>query len=195
MKAIQFSDKYLVLWILPFLFVIAFYSTVSEKPDVTIDRFDEKFIILSNAHTNYCASADFLNSKSDDDRLQGSCCSKMDSHRYTEQIEGLKQYSYIDVIPSDPYDIKASLAKTLVSYDKNIILNTQQQKVYDDAMKMSSEGGPCCCKCWRWTAFEGQAKYLITEYNFDEKQIAYVWDLEDGCGGKGHTDHFEPKPS
>ena len=194
MKAIQFSDKYLVLWILPFLFVIAFYSMVSEKPDVSMDRLDEKFIILSNAHTNYCASADFLNSKSDDDSLQGSCCSKMDSHRYAEQVDGLKQYSGIDVIPSDPYDIKASLAKTLVSYDKNIILNTQQQKVYDDAMKMSSEGGPCCCKCWRWTAFEGQAKYLITEYNFDERQIAHVWDLEDGCGGKGHTDHFEPKP-
>jgi len=93
----------------------------------------------------------------------------MDSHRYAEQIDGLKQYSGINVIPSDPYDIRASLAKTPVSYDKNIILNTQQQKVYDDAMKMSSEGRPCYCKCWRWIAFEGQVKYLITEYNFNEK--------------------------
>ena len=82
-----------------------------------------------------------------------------------------------------------------LSYDKNIVLSTQQQKVHDDAMKMSSEGGPCCCKCWRWAAFEGQAKYLITEYNLDEKQIVHVWDMEDGCGGKGHADHFEPKPS
>ena len=195
MKTIQFSDKYLALWVLPFLFVIAFYSIVLEKQDDSMNILDEKFIALSNANTNYCASADFLNSKYDGDRLQGSCCSKMDSHRYAEQIDGLKQYSDIDVIPSDPYDIKASLAKTLVSYDKNIVLNTYQQKVYDDAMKMSSEGGPCCCKCWRWTAFEGQAKYLITEYNFDEKQVAHVWDIEDGCGGKGHVDHVEPDPS
>ena len=90
---------------------------------------------------------------------------------------------------------RLSLAKTLVDYDKMIMLNPQQQKTYDSAMKMADEGGPCCCKCWRWTAFEGQAKYLITEYNYNEKQIAQVWDLEDGCGGKGHAGHFEPKPS
>ncbi len=190
---IQFSDKFLVLWVLPFLFVVAFYSIVSEKPDT--ENPDDKFTILSNANTNYCAAADFLDSKSDDERLQGSCCSKMDSHRYAEQVEGLKQYSGIDVIPSDPYDIEVSLAKTLVSFDREITLNAQEQETYDTAMKMSDEGGPCCCKCWRWTAFEGQAKYLITEYDFDAEQIARVWDLEDGCGGKGHADHFEPKPS
>ena len=115
MKTIQFSDKYLALWVLPFLFVTAFYFIVLEKQDDSMNILDEKFIALSNANTNYCASADFLNSKYDGDRLQGSCCSKMDSHRYAEQIDGLKQYSDIDVIPSDPYDIKASLAKTLVS--------------------------------------------------------------------------------
>ncbi len=195
MKSMQSSDKYLFLWILPFLFVIAFYFMMGDKPAVNVDSLDEKFVTLSNAHTNYCAAPNFLDSKSDDERLQGSCCSKMDFHRYTEQIEGLKQYSSMSVIPSDPYDVKVSLAKTLIDYDKKITLNPQQQEVYDKAMKMSDEGGPCCCKCWRWTAFEGQAKYLITEYNYNEKQIAKVWDLEDGCGGKGHEDHFEPKPS
>jgi len=155
----------------------------------------EKFTILSDSHTNYCAAPNFLTSKDDVERLQGSCCSKMDFHSYTEQVEGLKQYSSIDVIPSDPYDIKVSLAKKLVAYAGTIQLNPQQQKVYDDAMKMAEEGGPCCCKCWRWTAFEGQAKYLIVNYNFNEKQIAQVWDLEDGCGGSGHSDHLEPKPS
>jgi hypothetical protein len=190
---IHLSDKFLVLWALPFLFIVAFYSIVSEKPD--IESADDKFTILSNANTNYCAAADFLDSKSDDERLQGSCCSKMDSHRYAEQVEGLKQYSGINVIPSDPYDIEVSLAKTLVAFDREITLNAQEQETYDSAMKMSHEGGPCCCKCWRWTAFEGQAKYLITEYDFDAEQIAQVWDLEDGCGGKEHADHFEPKPS
>ena len=36
-------------------------------------------------------------------------------------------------------------------------------------------------------SFEGQAKYLITEYGFNAEQIAEVWDLEDGCGGTEHV--------
>mgnify|MGYP001602013669 CR=1 FL=1 len=41
---------------------------------------------------------------------------------------------------------------------------------------------------WDWYAFEGLAKYLITEHDFTAGQIAEVWDLEDGCGGAGHAD-------
>ncbi len=147
---------------------------------------ESKFALLSNAHTNFCAKADFINSKSDDERLQGSCCSKMDFHRYMEQIEGLKKYSQISQIPKDPYDIPVSLAKELLGYKKSIVLTSEQQMIYDGAMKMSHEHGPCCCKCWRWDAFEGLAKFLITKYNFNSEQIAEVWDLIDGCGGKGH---------
>ena len=190
------QTKYLLIGIVPTLLVVAFLA-VSGNFKANVDSptgsLEEKFAILSNSNTNYCASSNFLDAKADNERLQGSCCSKMDFHQYAEQVEGLRQYSGIDVIPSDPYDIEASLAKRLVAYDKEIVLTAEEQKVYDKAMNMSMEGGPCCCKCWRWTAFEGQAKYLITEYNFDEKQIAKVWDLEDGCGGKGHEDHFEPK--
>lgn len=185
------SSKYILLAVMPTLLVV-FYLVTTANSIPPVDSLEEKFTVLSNSQTNYCAAPDFLASKTDTERLQGSCCSKMDFHRYTEQIKGLEQYSNVDVIPSDPYDVEVSLAKRLVSYAKTIQLDTQQQKVYDDAMKMSSEGGPCCCKCWRWTAFEGQAKYLITKYNFNEKQIAQVWDLEDGCGGSGHADHFEP---
>ena len=145
-----------------------------------------KFDLLSTSKTNFCAKADFINSKSDDERLQGSCCSKMDFHRYSEQIEGLKKYSNIDKIPKDPYDIQVSLAKELLAYQKNIKLNPEQQAIYDEATKLSHEKGPCCCKCWRWDAFEGLAKYLITEHNFNSEQIAEVWDLIDGCGGQGH---------
>ena len=118
--------------------------------------------------------------------LQGSCCSKMDFDSYKEQIEGLKKYLNISQIPTDPYDISAAHAKELLSFNEKIILTMQQQAIYDDAMKMSDEHGPCCCKCWRWDAFEGLAKYLITQHNFNAEQIAEVWDLEDGCGGKGH---------
>jgi hypothetical protein len=194
------QTKYLLMAIVPILLVLSFLmlsgnfkNNVDSHTDSQTGSLEEKFAILSNSNTNYCASSNFLDSKADGERLQGSCCSKMDFHQYAEQVEGLKQYFDIDVIPSDPYDIEASLAKKLVAYDKEIVLTAEEQKVYDKAMNMSMEGGPCCCKCWRWTAFEGQAKYLITKYNFDEKQIAKVWDLEDGCGGKGHEDHFEPK--
>lgn len=147
---------------------------------------ESKFALLSNAHTNYCAKADVVFSKSDGEMLQGSCCSKMDFHRYSEQVEGLKKYSDIGKIPKDPYDISVSLAKELLGYKENIKLTSEQQAVYDEATKMSNEKGPCCCKCWRWYAFEGLAKYLITEHNFSSEQIADVWDLIDGCGGKGH---------
>ena len=112
----------------------------------------------------------------------------MDFHRYTEQVEGLKKYSNINQIPSDPYDIPVSLAKELLEYKKTIKLTSEQQVIYDEAMQMSHEHGPCCCKCWRWDAFEGLAKYLITEHNFNAQQIAEVWDLADGCGGKGHIE-------
>lgn len=190
------KTKYVIIGIVPALLVIAFVAmngNLKSNADNSSNSLEEKFVLLSNANTNYCAPSNFLDAKTDGDRMQGSCCSKMDFHRYTEQIEGLKQYSGIDAIPSDPYDIEASLAKRLISYDKEITLTVQQQKIYDMAMNMSKEGGPCCCKCWRWTAFEGQAKYLITEYNFDERQIAQVWELEDGCGGSGHANHSGPE--
>jgi len=144
----------------------------------------EKFSILSNAHTNYCAGIEILDNTAAD-RLQGSCCSPMDFHKYEEQVEGLKKYSYLDIVPSDPYDIPIGQARQLLAY-RSIQLTPDQQKVYEEAMKLSPEGGPCCCKCWRWYAFEGQAKKLIVEYNFTAEEVAEVWGLEDGCGGEGH---------
>lgn len=193
------QTKYLLAGISSIFMVVAVlaasgnFMTGVNSNVIPASSLEEKFMMLSNANTNYCAPANVLSDKADGGRMQGSCCSKMDFHRYEEQVEGLKQYAGIDVIPSDPYDIEVSLAKRLIAYDKEIMLTAQQQIVYDKAVGMSMEGGPCCCKCWRWTAFEGQAKYLITEYNFDEKQIAHVWDLEDGCGGSGHVGHSESK--
>ena len=185
------SKPYLISGVLVVLLVVGYFlldykapkNAAKEGSEVTSDS---KFAYLSNAHTNFCAKADFISSKSNDEKLQGSCCSKMDFHRYMEQIEGLKKYSQISQIPKDPYDIPVSLAKELLGYKNSIVLTSEQQMVYDGAMKMSHEHGPCCCKCWRWDAFEGLAKFLITKYNFNSEQIAEVWDLIDGCGGKGH---------
>lgn len=107
----------------------------------------------------------------------------MNFQKYEEQVVGLKKYADISQIPEDPYDVPVSLAKQLFEYLKTIQLTPNQQAIYDQAAKLSKEGGPCCCRCWRWTAFEGQAKYLITQRNWSAQQIAGLWDLEDGCGG------------
>ena len=32
-------------------------------------------------------------------------------------------------------------------------------------MGMTTDGGPCCCQCWRWYMTEGLAKFLITEHD------------------------------
>lgn len=122
----------------------------------------------------------------DDARIQGSCCGPMDLHKYQEQVEGLNKYADIPQVPSDPYDVPVSLAKMLFEYQKTIQLTSDQQAIYDQAAELSEEGGPCCCRCWRWTAFEGQAKYLITELDWSAEQVAELWDLQDGCGGAGH---------
>ena len=163
-------------------------ASANKRNAKSTNDLESKFAFLSAANTNFCAKADIVYSKSDDERLQGSCCSKMDFHRYKEQVEGLKKYSDIKQIPSDPYDIPVSLAKELLGYKDNIKLTFEQRVVYDEATKISHEKGPCCCKCWRWDAFEGLAKYLIAEHNFSSEQVAEVWDSIDGCGGKGHVE-------
>lgn len=150
-----------------------------------------RFDYLSRNGNSSCSTAfrDSIASKIDDARLQGSCCSPMNMHRYNEQVEGLKKYSNIQEIPPDPYDIEAGLAKMLMSH-YNDTLTPDEQKAYDYAMENSMEKGPCCCKCWRWNTYGGLAKILITKYKFTGEQITDVWNLSDGCGGEGdHVQH------
>lgn len=126
---------------------------------------------------------------SDTDRLQGSCCSPMDIHRYEEQVTGLQIYKDILEIPSDPYDIDAGLAKKLKAY-YDVELTPEQQNAYDYAIANSDEKGPCCCKCWRWYVYGGLGKLLIQKYNFTGEQVTEIWNLSDGCGGPGdHASH------
>lgn len=144
----------------------------------------ERFLVLSEGKTNFCAGPNIVE-KVDSERLQGSCCSPMDFHRYEEQIESLKKYSDYKVIPTDPYDVSKEWAKEFIEfYDTK--LTDEQQKIYDEAVEVSHEGGPCCCKCWHWYAYGGLAKHLIINENFTSEQIAEVWDISDACGGSGH---------
>jgi len=150
---------------------------------------EAKFAVLDSANSNSCGGTfDFVDGKLEGERIQGSCCGPMNFHRYTEQIQGLTKYSKLKIIPSDPYDVPASAAKELLEYQKNIVLKSEEQAIYDEAVDESDEGGPCCCKCWHWYAYEGLAKYLITVEGFTAEQIAEVWDLSDACGGADHVD-------
>ena len=124
--------------------------------------------------------------------IQGACCSVMDLQSYQHQVEELKKYADVPQIPSDPYDVPVSLAKQLFDYQKTIQLTPDQQAIYDQATQMADEKGPCCCHCWRWIAFEGQAKYLIAQQNWSAKDIAELWDVEDGCGGPEHEHSSSP---
>jgi hypothetical protein len=120
----------------------------------------------------------------DASRIQGSCCSPMDWGRYDEQVRGLQAYHDIPQVPKDPYDVSAALAKQLFTYEHGIHLTAAQQATYDQAMRMTPEKGPCCCKCWRWHAFKGLAGYLIVHRHFSAQRVASVIGLVDGCGGK-----------
>ncbi len=115
-------------------------------------------------------------------RLQGACCFPMDYGSYVRQVRQLKRYVAVAVIPRDPYDISVSLARRLIGYQR-IKLTHAQRLIYNRAVPLSETKGPCCCPCWRWTAFGGQAKYLITRLRYSSRQVATVWSLEEGCGG------------
>lgn len=146
-----------------------------------------RFAVLRKASSNQCGlRSAALSTMARGGPLQGACCSGMDLHRYREQVAGLRRYADVPEVPRDPYDVSVVLAKRLIAYDASIEFSRAQQATYDRAMKLSEEGGPCCCQCWRWTAFGGQAKFLITRRNYGSKQVAELWGLEDGCGGAGH---------
>ena len=144
----------------------------------------QRFALLSRQHTNKCSLASVdLDKIAVHGRLQGSCCNAMVYSRYVQQVSGLRTYAAVSEIPADPYDIPVALARRLISLGQAVTLSRTLQVVYDRAVKLSHEHGPCCCHCWRWKAFEGQAKELIARRQYSAAQIAHVWDLEDGCGG------------
>jgi hypothetical protein len=157
-------------------------ADTAPDPDI-VKRFES----LSQHGNSSCARAfrDSIAELPATARLQGSCCGEMSLHRYSEQIEGLKQYSEIPDIPPDPYDVAAPLAqKLMAAYQEP--LSTEEQRQYDVALETSEEKGPCCCQCWRWEVFGGLGKLLIHERGFTGEQVAQIWNLSHGCGGDAH---------
>jgi len=145
------------------------------------------FAVLSHKHSNRCGMpASALESMPPGAHLQGSCCFPMDYQSYVNQVRELsRRYKRVDLIPKDPYDIPLRLAKLLIGY-QSIELTPAQQRSYDRAKPLSETKGPCCCPCWRWDAFEGQAKFLIARRHYSARQIAAIWSAEEGCGGPSH---------
>ena len=166
-------------------------SSQQETKGLVNEVLAAKFDYLSKHGNSSCSSAfrDSIASMPDNARLQGSCCSPMSMHRYSEQVEALKKYQDIAEIPPDPYDIEAKLAKKLIADYDSIQLTADEQKAYDYAMQNSDEKGPCCCKCWRWNVYGGLGKYLIKNYKFTGQQVTQVWNLSDGCGGDSEHHH------
>src|SRR5207253_10061758 len=44
------------------------------------------------------------------------------------------------------------------SSDLQITLTAAEQAVYQKAMRLADEHGPCCCHCWRWSASSGSSR-------------------------------------
>ena len=145
---------------------------------------DARFAFLSRQHSNRCSlQAAALRAMPMQMRLQGSCCFPMNRHAYRSQVAGLRAYARVDVIPRDPYDISVGLARRLFAYARSIRLSPPQARVYAAAMRLSDTKGPCCCHCWRWTAFMGMSKYLIARRGWSAADLARAIDLVEGCGG------------
>lgn len=149
----------------------------------------KRFEYLSTHGNSDCSPAfrASIETMADDARLEGSCCSPMSLHRYSEQVAGLRRFADVGDIPPDPYDIEAKLAKRLLAAYR-IELDAAERSAWDDAMAQADEGGPCCCQCWRWQVYGGLGKLLIRERGYSGARVAEVWNLSDGCGGD--SDHL-----
>jgi hypothetical protein len=175
------------------LLAIAIFGTLSIgfRPDtlpkgrIQAGSPKERFALLRDRHSNQCglqpASLATLPASG---RLQGACCSPVDLAHYKQQLSGLKSYRAVPLVPTDPYDVSVRLAVRLSAYDHSIQLTRPERRLYDQAVRLSKEHGPCCCRCWRWTVFAGQAKKFIAEHRYSASEIAAIWGLEDGCGGR-----------
>jgi len=142
------------------------------------------FSHLSKQHSNNCTllAAELVAFPSKM-RLQGACCQKMDAESYKGQLDGLRQYSAIPQIPANPYDVSALLARQLIRYHATIHLTSAEYATYHRGMQLSPEHGPCCCHCWRWSAFQGLSDYLIADRGWTAKPLGHLIGLLDGCGG------------
>lgn len=143
------------------------------------------FAALSRATTNRCdLRAAELREMPNTMRLQGSCCFPMDQARYEQQRRDLRRFREERIIPRDPYNVSVAMVKRLLTY-RDLALDREQRAAYERATELSELGGPCCCPCWRWQAFKGQAHFMLARRDWSAAEVARLWDLEEGCGGPG----------
>jgi hypothetical protein len=148
---------------------------------------EARFAALSVAHSNRCdLEAGELQSMPGSKHLRGACCNPIDRASYISQLRGLQRFAGDRLVPSNPYDVSVRLAKRLLSY-RDISLTASQRAVYRRASQKSDTGGPCCCPCWRWEAFKGQARFMIARRAYSATEVARLWELEQGCGGPSES--------
>lgn len=145
---------------------------------------EERFNYLSKNGNSNCTAQfhDSISSMPATVRIQGSCCGPMKLDRYKEQVEALMEFAKFPEIPADPYDIDSGFAARMLKEYK-VELNRATLVTYNAALEKAKEGGPCCCKCWRWEVLGGMGKVLIRDRHIDGKTLARIWDLTNGCGG------------
>jgi len=129
----------------------------------------------------------------DEKNLGGQCCGALtDFTAYQIQLETIEHFVVEnggrDVIPADPYDLSVEAAQQLTQFDQDTTLSSSQQMTFENAVAMSHHGGPCCCKCWKWFVMSGLAKNLIVEKDWNQDQIAELWDISSSCGHSEDTD-------
>lgn len=162
-------------------------GTTDPGPPLAGKPVSQRFAVLSRSDSNRCdLGASELHDLPDTMRLRGACCFPMDLNKYRQQLRHLRAYRRTELVPADPYDLPVSLAKRLLSLRK-VRLSPVEQRVYERATRMSELGGPCCCPCWRWQAFKGQAHFLIARRGYSATRVARLWDSEEGCGGPVDT--------
>ncbi len=128
MKNKNFIIGGLVVVMIVVFFTANYLNIYNPQTAEMAHTYNSKFIELSANGNSACFGQNVVFSMDDSMHLTGSCCDKMNQHRYEEQAKGLKKYSHIKEIPSDPYDIPVDLAKKLLSFDSSIILSTEQKR-------------------------------------------------------------------
>ena len=141
------------------------------------------FSYLTKQHSNNCTllAAELVAFPSRM-RLQGACCQKMDPEP-TQAAGWSSPVQRHPQIPANPYDVSALLARQLIRYHATIHLTSAEYAIYHRGMQLSPEHGPCCCHCWRWSAFQGLSDYLIADRGWTAKPLGHLIGLLDGCGG------------
>lgn len=156
----------------------------------------ERLVELDQLTIGCFGTNTIMQMSSTDTNLGGQCCGVLkDIEAYEEQLPALLNFieenGDIELIPKDPYDIPVTHAQMLIALDTDIVLTSEQQSIFDEAVKQSHHGGPCCCKCWKWYMMSGLGKKLIVDYGWDAEQLAELWDLSSSCGHAEDTDMHE----